>query len=62
MHPDSQRLFALDEALRAEADRMLAQSGIGPILRESGYKAVLEGGVRGVAEFREWWREKYVNQ
>jgi hypothetical protein len=40
MPPDSQRLFALDAALRSEADQMLAQSGIGPILREAGYEAV----------------------
>jgi hypothetical protein len=40
MHPEAQRLFALDEALRAEADRMLADSGIGAILADAGYVAV----------------------
>jgi hypothetical protein len=40
MHPDAARLFALDEALRAEADRMLADSGIGAILADAGYAAV----------------------
>jgi hypothetical protein len=34
------RLFALDESLRAEADAMLAESGIGAILEEAGYMAV----------------------
>ena len=33
-------LFAMDEALRAEADRMLADSGFGPILGELGFVAV----------------------
>ncbi|UCH33573.1 MAG: hypothetical protein JSV65_13515 [Armatimonadota bacterium] len=40
MHPEAERLFALDEALRAEADRMLADSGIGAILAEYGYQPV----------------------
>lgn len=40
MHPDASRLFALDESLRAEADQMLADSGIGAILDEAGYVAV----------------------
>jgi hypothetical protein len=40
LHPDADRLFALDAALRAEADQMLAQSGIGLILRDAGYVAV----------------------
>jgi hypothetical protein len=40
MHPEATRLFALDEALRAEADRMLADSGIGAILADAGYVAV----------------------
>ncbi len=34
------RLFALDAALRSEADRMLGESGIGKILREEGFHAV----------------------
>ena len=34
------RLFALDASLRAEADRMLEESGLGEIIREEGYKAV----------------------
>lgn len=40
MHPDAARLFALDEALHAEADRVLADSGIGAILAEYGYQPV----------------------
>jgi len=40
MHPDAARLFALDEALRAEADQMLADSGIGAILADAGYVVV----------------------
>jgi len=28
MHPEAERLFSADEALRREADEMLAQSGI----------------------------------
>jgi hypothetical protein len=34
------RLLGLDAALRAEADAMLAASGIGPVLAEAGYCAV----------------------
>lgn len=34
MHPEAERLFALDEALRREADEMLAASGIGAVLRD----------------------------
>jgi len=40
MHPDAPRLFALDEALRSEADRVLAESGIGTIIAEAGYHPV----------------------
>jgi hypothetical protein len=41
MHPDeAQRLFALDDTLRAEADRVLEASGIGAILAEEGYVPV----------------------
>lgn len=40
MHPEAKRLFSLDEALRREADEMLAQSGIGAILQQAGYHAV----------------------
>jgi hypothetical protein len=40
MHPDAARLFALDEALHAEADQVLAESGIGAILAEYGYQPV----------------------
>jgi hypothetical protein len=40
LHPDANRLFALDAALRAEADQVLAESGIGPILQEGGYQPV----------------------
>ena len=32
------RLFRLDEELRAEADRMLAESGLGEIIRAEGFK------------------------
>ncbi len=34
------RLFALDAGLRAEADRMLEESGLGRIIREEGFKSV----------------------
>jgi hypothetical protein len=37
---EAARLFALDESLRAEADAMLAESGLGAIVREAGYQAV----------------------
>ena len=40
MHPEAQRLFSADEALRTEADEMLAESGIGAILQHAGYQAV----------------------
>ena len=40
MHPEAERLFALDEALRAEADQVLAESGIGAILEQTGYVPV----------------------
>lgn len=40
MHPEANRLFTLDAALRAEADQALADSGIGSMLAESGYQAV----------------------
>jgi hypothetical protein len=33
-----QRLFALDASFRAEADKMLEESGLGQIIREEGYK------------------------
>jgi hypothetical protein len=39
-HPEADRLFPLDAALRAEADAMLADSGIGPVLHQAGYVAV----------------------
>jgi hypothetical protein len=39
-HPDAERLFALDAALRAEADAVLADSGIGSVLEDAGYMAV----------------------
>jgi hypothetical protein len=35
-----QRLFSLDASLRAEADTILEQSGIGKIIREAGFKPV----------------------
>jgi hypothetical protein len=40
MHPDAVRLFALDETLRAEADQMLAESGLGAIITAAGYRPV----------------------
>ncbi len=40
MHPDFQRLFALDASLRSEAEEMLARSGLGPILGNARYGAV----------------------
>jgi hypothetical protein len=40
MHPDATRLFALDAALRAEADGLLAASGLGAILHQAGYLPV----------------------
>jgi hypothetical protein len=40
MHPEASRLFALDEALRAEAEQMLAESGIAAILADYGYEPV----------------------
>ena len=38
LEKNRQRLFALDAGLRAEADRMLEQSGLGSIIREEGFK------------------------
>jgi hypothetical protein len=40
MHPDADRLFAQDEALRAEADHMLARSGLGATISAAGYQPV----------------------
>ena len=40
MHPDAERLFAQDEALRHEADYLLEASGVGAILRERGLSPV----------------------
>jgi len=37
---DVARVFALDEGLRGEADRMLAASGLGEVLRAEGYNPV----------------------
>lgn len=37
MHRDAERLFALDETLRREADEVLAASGIGSILNDAGF-------------------------
>ena len=39
MRTDAGCLFAAESALRAEADDMLARSGIGPILSSAGYHA-----------------------
>jgi hypothetical protein len=52
MHPEAERLFALDESLRAEAEAMLAASGIGAILREAGYIPVGSQAMRTMA-----WRD-----
>lgn len=40
LEKNRQRLFALDASLRAEADCMLEQSGLGKIIREEGFKPV----------------------
>jgi hypothetical protein len=40
MHPDASRLFAAEASLRAEADAMLATSGIDAILAGAGYTAI----------------------
>ena len=40
IHPEAERLFARDVALRAEADEVLARSGIGAILSEARYQIV----------------------
>ncbi len=40
VHCEAQELFALDEALRAEGDRVLSESGIGAITEEAGYVPV----------------------
>ena len=40
MNSEVERLFALDNALRVEADRVLAESGIGEILDAAGYVPV----------------------
>jgi len=37
---EAQRLLALDEELRSEADRMLAESGLGESIAEAGYEPV----------------------
>jgi hypothetical protein len=37
---ETARLFALDESLRSETDRMLAESGLGAIIEDAGYVAV----------------------
>jgi hypothetical protein len=40
LEENRQRLFTLDADLRAEADQMLEESGLGKILREEGFHAV----------------------
>ncbi len=40
MHPDTPRLFAAEASLRAEADALLAASGLGAILAGAGYVVV----------------------
>jgi len=44
MHSDAPRLFAAETSLRAEADAMLAASGIGVILADAGYVVVRGAG------------------
>ena len=39
MHPEAERLFALEEALRTEAERVLRESGLGDMLARAGYEA-----------------------
>ncbi|OGN99136.1 MAG: hypothetical protein A2Y89_07730 [Chloroflexi bacterium RBG_13_51_18] len=40
LEENRKRLFALDAGLRAEADRMLEESGLGRIIKEEGFKPV----------------------
>jgi len=40
VNKNKERLFALDAGLRAEADKMLEESGLGRILKEEGYHPV----------------------
>lgn len=40
LEKNRRRLFSLDAGLRAEADRILEQSGLGSIIREEGFKPV----------------------
>jgi hypothetical protein len=40
LEENRRRLFALDVSLRAEADAMLKESGLGVIIREEGFKPV----------------------
>jgi hypothetical protein len=40
LETNRRRLFSLDAALRAEADKMLEESGLGKIIREEGFKPV----------------------
>ena len=40
LEENRRRLFALDAGLRAEADKMLEESGLGEIIREEGFKPV----------------------
>lgn len=52
MTSEADRLFALDESLRAEAEAMLAASGMGAILRDAGYVPVGSQVMRTMA-----WRD-----
>ena len=58
MHPDAERLFALDAALRAEAEGVLAESGIGAILGDGGYE-VVGSYVMGTMTWRDLDFERY---
>jgi hypothetical protein len=61
MHPDATRLFALDAALRAEADAMLAASGLGVIIAEAGYIPVGSYAMRAMT-WRDLDFELYVDE
>jgi hypothetical protein len=49
---EGRRLLTLDEQLRAEADRMLDESGLGEIIAEAGYESVGSYAMRTMA-----WRD-----
>ena len=61
MHPQSKRLFALDEAIRTEGKQVLADSGIGAILSEAGYVPVGSQVTRTMT-WRDLDFERYVDE